>query len=154
MDWTLFLIFLAGCGAAAATGAMFDPGDWYERLEKPSWTPPKWLFPVAWTTLYLFMSFAAMRIAQLDDNGHAMAFYALQLALNTLWTPVFFGLHKMKAGMIVILCLWLAVFLTMIAFFRLDWIAGALFLPYVAWVTTASALNYSVWRLNPEESKG
>ena len=88
MDWTLFLIFLAGCGAAAATGAMFEPGEWYERLEKPSWTPPKWLFPVAWTTLYLFMSFAAMRIAQLEGNGHAMAFYALQLALNTLWTPI------------------------------------------------------------------
>lgn len=152
MDWTLFLIFLAGCGAAATTGALFDPGDWYEGLEKPSWTPPKWLFPLAWTTLYLCMSFAAMRIAQLEDNGHAMAFYALQLALNTLWTPIFFGLHRMRAGMIVILCLWLAVFCTMVAFFRLDWIAGALFLPYVAWVTIASALNWSVWRLNSSPS--
>lgn len=154
MDWPLFFIFLAGCGAAATTGAMFEPGDWYDGLEKPAWTPPKWLFPVAWTTLYLFMSVAAMRVAQLDDNAYAMALYALQLALNTLWTPIFFGLHRMRAGMIVILCLWAAVFLTMIAFFQLDWVAGALFLPYVAWVTTASALNYSVWRLNPTASAG
>lgn len=152
MDWFLFFLFLAGCMAAATTGAMFEPGKWYDGLQKPSWTPPKWLFPVAWTTLYLFMSFAAMRVAQLDGNAHAMAFYALQLALNTLWTPIFFGLRRMRAGMIVIGCLWLAVFGTMIAFFQLDWIAGALFVPYVAWVTAASALNWSVWRLNPEEA--
>jgi benzodiazapine receptor len=152
MDWSLFFLFLAGCMAAATTGAMFEPGEWYDGLKKPSWTPPKWLFPVAWTTLYLFMSFAAMRVAQLDDNAHAMAFYALQLALNTLWTPIFFGLRRMKAGMIVIACLWLAVFGTMITFMRLDWIAGALFVPYIAWVTAASALNWSVWRLNPQEA--
>ena len=152
MDWFLFFLFLAGCMAAATTGAMFEPGEWYDGLKKPSWTPPKWLFPVAWTTLYLFMSFAAMRVALLEGNAHAMAFYALQLALNTLWTPIFFGLRRMRAGMIVIICLWVAVFGTMIAFFRLDWIAGALFVPYVAWVTAASALNWSVWRLNPEEA--
>ncbi|WP_413717502.1 tryptophan-rich sensory protein TspO [Silicimonas sp. MF1-12-2] len=152
MDWFLFFLFLTGCMAAATTGALFQPGEWYDGLNKPSWTPPKWLFPVAWTTLYLFMSFAAMRVAQLDDNAHAMAFYALQLALNTLWTPIFFGLRRMRAGMIVILCLWVAVFGTMVAFFLLDTLAGILFVPYVAWVTTASALNWSVWRLNPEEA--
>lgn len=148
MDWSLFFIFLAGCGAAATTGAMFEPGAWYERLAKPSWTPPKWLFPTAWTILYICMSVAAARVAVLDGNAHAMAFYALQLALNTLWTPIFFGLHNMRAGMIVILCLWAAVAATMLAFFSLDWIAGALFVPYLAWVTTASALNWSVMRLN------
>ena len=149
MDWSLFIIFLAGCAAAATTGAMFEPGAWYERIEKPSWTPPKWLFPVAWTTLYICMSVAATRVAVLEGSAHAMAFYALQLALNTLWTPIFFGLRRMKAGFVVILCLWAAVAATMIAFFQLDWIAGALFVPYIAWVTTASALNFSVMRLNP-----
>ena len=148
MDWSLFFIFLAGCGAAATTGAMFEPGDWYEQLEKPSWTPPKWLFPTAWTVLYICMSVAAARIAVLDGNGHALAFYALQLALNTLWTPIFFGLHRMRAGLLVILCLWTAVAATMISFFQLDWLAGILFVPYLAWVTTASALNFSVLRLN------
>lgn len=145
----MFFIFLAGCGAAAATGAMFDPGDWYDGLDKPTWTPPNWVFPVTWTVLYLFMSYAATRIALLDDNAHAMAFFALQLALNTLWTPVFFGLHRMRAGMLVILFLWLAVCATMVSFFALDTTAGLLFVPYLVWVTIASALNFSVWRRNP-----
>ena len=74
MDWTLFLTFLAACGAAATTGAMFEPGAWYKSLAKPSWTPPNWLFPVAWTTLYILMSLAAMRVAQLPGSGHALAF--------------------------------------------------------------------------------
>ena len=148
MDWSLFLIFLAGCGAAAATGALFQPGEWYDSLDKPSWTPPDWVFPVTWTVLYISMAVAAARIAVIEGNGHAMAFYATQLAFNTLWTPIFFGLNRMGAGMIVILCLWAAVAATMLAFFALDTIAGALFVPYLIWVTIASALNYSVWRRN------
>ncbi|MDD9922549.1 MAG: tryptophan-rich sensory protein [Boseongicola sp.] len=148
MDFGLFAIFFAACCAAAATGAMFDPGEWYENLEKPSWTPPKWLFPVAWTILYIAMAVAAARIAVLEGSGYALAFFALQIALNTLWTPVFFGLHRMGAGMVIILCLWAAVAATMVAFFQLDLIAGLLFVPYLVWVTVASALNYSVMRLN------
>lgn len=150
MDWSLFFIFLAGCGAAAATGAMFEPGEWYEGLEKPSWTPPKWVFPVAWTLLYVVIAIAASRVAPLSGSAYAMAFFALQLALNTLWTPVFFGLHRMGAGMIIILLLWAAVACTMFAFFALDWLAGVLFVPYLIWVTIASALNWSVRRLNPQ----
>lgn len=150
MDWSLFFIFLAGCGAAAATGAMFEPGEWYEGLEKPSWTPPKWVFPVAWTLLYVVIAIAASRVAPLSGSAYAMAFFALQLALNTLWTPVFFGLHRMGTGMIIILLLWAAVACTMFAFFALDWLAGVLFVPYLIWVTIASALNWSVRRLNPQ----
>ena len=149
MDWSLFFIFLAGCGAAAATGAMFDPGEWYDNLEKPSWNPPKWVFPVTWTVLYIAIAAAAARVAPLEGNAYAMAFFALQLALNTLWTPVFFGLHRMGAGMIVIVCLWAAVACTMFAFFALDFVAGLLFVPYLIWVTIASCLNWSVRRLNP-----
>ena len=148
MDWSLFVIFLLGCGAAATTGAMFEPGDWYERLEKPPWTPPKWLFPVAWTVLYVCMSVAAARVAPLESSGHAMAFYAVQLAFNTLWTPVFFGKRNMQAGMIIILFLWAFVAMTLFAFIALDTLAGLLFVPYLAWVTTASALNWSVWQRN------
>jgi translocator protein len=154
MDWTLFAIFLATCFAAGSTGALFEPGDWYKRLTKPSWTPPNWVFPVAWTTLYLCIAAAAARVAPLNGSQYAMAFFALQIALNTLWTPVFFGLKRMGAGMLVLVGLWIAVAATLASFWTLDWIAGLLFVPYLVWVTIAGALNYSVWRLNPEPQAG
>ena len=150
MSIVLFLIFLAACFSAGATGAMFPPGEWYERLEKPFWTPPNWVFPVAWTTLYLLISIAAARAAMSDGNAVAMALCSLQFALNTLWTPVFFGLRKMRAGLVVVASLWVAVLATTIAFFSLDLIAGLMFLPYLAWVTVATALNFEVMRLNPD----
>lgn len=150
MDWTLFAIFLAACFAAGATGALFEPGKWYEDLTKPSWTPPNWLFPVAWTTLYLCIAAAAARAAPIEGSQYAMAFFALQIALNTLWTPVFFGLRRMGAGMVVLVGLWIAVAATLVLFWSLDRIAGLLFVPYLVWVTVAGALNFSVWRLNPE----
>ena len=149
MDWTLFAIFLASCFAAGSTGALFEPGKWYESLAKPRWTPPNWLFPVAWTTLYLLIAAAAARVAPLDGSYYAMAFFALQIALNTLWTPVFFGLKRMGAGMVVLVALWIAVAATLGSFWSLDWIAGAMLIPYLAWVSVAGALNYSVWKLNP-----
>jgi translocator protein len=151
MNWTLFFTFLAACGAAATTGAMFKPGDWYEGLKKPDWFPPNWLFPVAWTVLYIVMALAAMRIAALPGNGQALAFWALQIALNTLWTPIFFGLHKMRAGMVVMVLLWLTVAATTWTFFGLDFIAGLMFLPYLIWVCIAFALNYTSIRLNPDQ---
>lgn len=150
MFWLCFIIFLAACAGAGATGGLFPPGPWYEKLRKPAWTPPNWLFPVAWTSLYLLMAGAGARVAVQPDNGVAIALWALQIALNGLWTPVFFGLHKLKLGMIVLVCLWVAVLLCMIALWQVDTWAGVFFLPYLAWVTTAGALNWSVMRLNPD----
>lgn len=149
MDWGLFLTFLAACAAAGATGAMFQPGGWYASLAKPSWTPPDWVFPVTWSVLYICMALAAARVATLPDNGQAMAFWALQIAFNTLWTPVFFGLHRMRVAMGVMVGLWLSVAATMLAFFGLDPVAGWFFVPYLVWVTIAAALNYSVMIRNP-----
>ena len=149
-DLGLFATFLTATGAAAATGAMFEPGRWYQGLDKPRWTPPGWVFPLAWTVLYLSMSWAAMRVAQLPGSGQALAFWAMQIAFNTLWTPIFFGLHRMRAAMIVMAGLWLSVAATLVAFWQLDTVAGALFVPYLAWVTIAGALNLSVLRRNPE----
>ncbi len=149
MDWGLFLTFLLASGAAAATGAMFEPGDWYRRLNKPSWTPPDWAFPVAWTAFYLLMSLAAMRVAQLPGSGQALAFWAAQIAFNTLWTPVFFGLYRMRAALVVMAGLWLTVAMATWSFLGLDLWAGLMMVPYLAWVTVAGALNWSVWRLNP-----
>lgn len=148
MDWMLFLTFLAACAGAAATGALFQPGAWYDSLRKPPWTPPPWLFPVAWTTLYICMSLSASWVAVLPGNGQAMAFWAVQIAFNALWTPVFFGLHRMRAALVVMACLWLSVAATTVAFFQMTLGAGLLFLPYLLWVTIAAALNFSVWRLN------
>lgn len=152
MTFLLFGLFLCACMAAGTTGAAFPPGEWYRNLSKPSWTPPNWLFPVAWTTLYLCMAAAATRVAILPDNGIAMALWALQIALNALWTPIFFGLNNIRGGMLVLVVLWVSVVACMVAMWQLDWVAGALFLPYIAWVTTAGALNFSVMRLNPRSA--
>jgi tryptophan-rich sensory protein len=150
MDWMLFLTFLAACGAAGATGAMFEPGKWYENLDKPVWTPPGFVFPLVWVTLYIAMSYAAMRVAQVDGSQQALAFWAVQIAFNTLWSPVFFGLRRMRPAMIILACLWVAVALTMVSFYRIDPLSGMLLAPYLLWVTIAGALNLSVWRRNPQ----
>lgn len=150
MFWVLFAIFLAACFAVGATGGLFPPGAWYEKLEKPSWTPPNWLFPVAWTTLYLLIAAAGARAALQPGNGVAMALWALQIALNGLWTPVFFGLERLKLGMVVLAALWLAVAASLVALWSVDMWAGLMFVPYLVWVTVAGALNWSVIQLNPE----
>lgn len=153
--WLFFALFLATCFGAGATGALFPPGAWYDALKKPRWNPPNWLFPVAWTTLYLCMSTAAARIAGLAGGpqgaavGLALGLWGLQIAFNTLWTPVFFGLRRMGAGMVVLVFLWLSVAATLVLFWRIDVIAGLLFVPYLTWVTIAGALNLSLWRMNP-----
>jgi len=152
MEWLIFVILLAACFAAGTTGGLFPPGEWYERLDKPPWTPPDWLFPVAWTILYVCMAAAGARVALLPGGGVAMALWALQIALNGLWTPVFFGLKKIRLGMIVLGALWVSVALTLVALWLQDWVAGALFAPYLLWVSIAGALNLSVMRRNPEET--
>jgi translocator protein len=150
MHWTLFFTYLAACGAAAATGAMIQPGDWYDGLNKPKWTPPRWVFPVAWTTLYILMSLAGMRIALAAGNQQAVALWSLQIALNTLWTPIYFGLHRIRAAMVVMVFLWLAVAACTWTFFGVDLWAGLMFVPYLIWVSIAAALNFSTMQLNPE----
>lgn len=150
MFWLCFGIFLVACIGAGSTGSLFSPGPWYRALTKPSWTPPDWAFPVVWTSLYVCMAFAGARVAVRPDNGVAMALWALQIAMNGLWTPVFFGLRRLRLGLVVLIGLWLSVALTMVALWQVDWLSGLLFLPYLVWVSIAGALNFSVMRLNPE----
>lgn len=150
MIYILFIVFLAACITAGATGGLFPPGKWYANLAKPRWTPPDWVFPVAWTTLYVCIAAAGARVAMLPGAGLAMAFWALQVALNGLWTPVFFGLRRIRLALIVVGLLWVVVACTMMLLFMQDTVAGLLFAPYLLWVTIASALNYSVMRLNPD----
>ena len=148
MNWALFLTYLAACAAPIAAGALFRPGDWYKSLSKPAWTPPNWLFPIAWTFLYVTMSLAAARVADLPGTSQATGFWTVQITINTLWSGVFFGLRRMVIGGVIIAALWLAVGVTMIAFWQHDAISGLLLAPYLIWVTLALALNWSVWALN------
>ncbi len=134
------------------TGGLFPPGEWYRKLNKPSWTPPDWVFPVTWTTLYGCMAVAGARVALLPGNGIAMAFWALQIAFNGLWTPVFFGLQNIRLGMAVVVGLWLSVLCAMLAIGRSTGSQVLLFAPYLLWVTIAASLNAAVWRLNPDQA--
>lgn len=150
MDWITFLAFFAACCAAASTGAMFPPGPWYDDLKQPGFTPPNWLFPVAWSVLYLVIAYAASRVANLPGAGVALGLWATQIALNAVWSPVYFGLRRMKAALIIIGFLWLTVAGTIVAFWALDPVAGMILIPYLIWVSFAGFLNFSFMRLNPD----
>lgn len=151
MSVTLFLIFLAATFAAGATGALFPTGEWYKRLNKPAWTPPNWAFPIMWTSIYLLIAFAGARVAPLEGSHYAIGFWAAQIALNALWTPVFFGLRRLKGSLPIMAALWVAVLGATITHFDVDFWAGMAFVPYLIWVTIAGALNYTVMHLNPDQ---
>ncbi len=143
--------FVAACFLAAATGVLFKPGDWYERLRKPSWRPPNRLFAPVWTVLYVMIALSGWLVWQTAGFGGAavaLALYALQLFLNAAWTPVFFGLHRPDLGFVVIVALWLCIAATIVAFASVNGAAALLMTPYLAWVSFASLLNFAVWRLN------
>jgi translocator protein len=134
---------------ASAPGAWFSPGDWYAGLDKPAWNPPGWLFGPVWTVLYAAMGVSAWLVWRCGrDSRSALAPFFVQLALNAAWTPVFFGMHEMGWAFAVILALWLAIAVTIAVFARHSRPAALLLLPYLAWVTFAAALNFSLWRLN------
>ena len=126
------------------------PG-WYALLAKPSFTPPNWLFGPAWTTLYVMMAYAFFRILRqpASDRTRPVAAFMIQIALNAAWSLAFFGRHSPLSGLAVMGPLWLAIAVTAVLFWTRDRLAGALLIPYLAWVSFASALNFEVWRLNP-----
>ena len=129
---------------------------WYEHLKKPSWNPPKWVFGPVWTVLYASMGYSSFLVYIEGSNTMAMGLYCFQLLLNWAWTPIFFGQHNVKLAAYEICALWLAVAACGLKFYSINQVAGLLFIPYQAWVTTATALNFSIWSLNgdnPEPSK-
>jgi len=143
--------WLALCLAAAAPGGFFMPGEWYAQLQKPSWNPPAWIFGPVWTALYAMMAVAAWLIWR--RGGFAaqrvpLAVFLLQLLLNALWSPLFFGLHNPALAFAEIMLLWLAVICTLLVFWQVQRGAGLLLVPYLAWVTFAAVLNFTLWRLN------
>lgn len=141
--------FLCFSFAAALFAAQFAPGDWYAALRKPSWNPPNWLFGPVWTFLYVAMAVAAWRAWRSPSLPRgSMLVFAVQLVLNALWSWIFFGLHLPGLAFAEICVLLLGVAATTRLFARADRIAAILFLPYLAWIAYAAALNFALWRLN------
>lgn len=136
--------------AAPAVSAFIEmPGAWYAALQKPSWNPPSWLFGPVWTLLYLLMSVAAWLVWKRVGFTRPLTLYFVQLALNAAWTPIFFGAHALVPALIVIAALWIAILATLLSFRKVNAAAGWLFVPYLAWVTFAMTLNFTLWKLNP-----
>jgi benzodiazapine receptor len=126
---------------------------WYPSLIKPSFNPPNWVFAPVWSMLYAMMGVAAGLVWDRIDYDKeivkkALVFFAIQLALNALWSYLFFGLHNPMLAGIEIIILWLMIFETYSQFVKINKIAGYLLLPYLAWVSFAAVLNGSIWWLN------
>ena len=145
------VVFLALTFLAAGSGARFMPGEWYSALAKPSWNPPAWVFAPVWTFLYICMAVAAWLVWRrkgLLEGAVPLSLWAVQLGLNSVWTWFFFGMHNPGLAFADILLLWLAILSTLILFWRVTRAAGALFLPYILWVSFAAILNFALWRMN------
>ena len=150
------IISIVACQCAGLIGSAFTTPaipTWYAALEKPLFTPPNWLFAPAWITLYLLMGISASIVWQrgldVPRVRTALIIFLIQLILNALWSVVFFGLESPLYGVIVIAVLWIAIVLTIVQFFRISTLAGALLLPYIGWVTFAALLNVYILILNP-----
>lgn len=141
-------VFLALVAAAAVTGMMFQPGDWYAALSKPAFTPPNWVFPVAWTLLYIMIAFAGWLALQAAGMGTAVAIWGAALMLNAAWSYLMFGQHEIGMALVDLVLLWLAIVGFIVATWGSVPKAAYLFVPYLAWVSFAGLLNYEIWRLN------
>jgi benzodiazapine receptor len=149
------LAWLALAYAAAAVGgiASANAGAFYLQLVRPGWAPPGWLFAPVWGLLYALMGIAAWlvwRVRGFRDARAALYLFLLQLAANALWTWLFFAWQQGALAFLEILVLWALILGTIVAFWRARPLAGALLLPYLAWVSFACALTYATWRLNPQ----
>ena len=146
---TLSLLpFLAACFVAALSGAVFRPGAWYEGLAKPSWRPPNWLFGPAWTVLYICIAISGWLVWRQVGFTGALIVYAVQLALNAGWSACSFGLHRLDLAFGELILLWLSIAATLVMFVPISTAAALLLVPYLAWVTFAGALNFTLWQMN------
>jgi len=143
------------CELVGIVGAVFTAPaipTWYASLVKPSFTPPGWLFGPVWTTLYALMGIAAFivwrRGLAVAGVKAALLLFVVQLLLNALWSPVFFGVHSPSGGLAIILALWVAIVATIALSAGVSKAAAVLLVPYLLWVSFATVLNFSIWRLN------
>ena len=147
----MLALSLGVCFATAWFGSRFMPGEWYSQLQKPSWTPPNYLFGPVWTLLYILMAVAAWMVwrqSGIAGARLALSLFIIQLVLNGIWSWIFFGMHKVGLAFIEVLLLWIFILTTTISFWNHYKLAGILFLPYLAWVSFASVLNFAIWRIN------
>lgn len=155
-DWVGVIVAVVGCELAGGIGALFTTPSiptWYAGLVKPALNPPAWVFGPVWTLLYAMMGvalFLVWRSARSKGKGMAYAFFGVQLALNTLWSIIFFGWHMTGAAFAEIMFLWLAIVATIISFHRISRTATLLLVPYLLWVSFAAYLNFSLWQLNKD----
>lgn len=153
-QWLGLIVFLTVCLVAAGIGGMVTAPNipnWYAGLAKPSWIPPNWVFGPVWTALYLSMAVAGWLVWRQGGWAGAarpLIVFGAQLLLNVLWSCLFFGLHRPGLAFGEVLVLWALILVTMVLFWQRSRLAGVLFVPYLAWVTFASVLNFAVWRLN------
>lgn len=143
--------FFLAVAVAAAFGAMFRPGAWYESLRKPAWTPPSWAFPVVWAVLYIMIALAGWLIWRAEGWGSVMYIWAGQLVLNAAWSWLFFGRKRMDLAFADIVALWCAIAAFLVLAAATNVWAALMFACYLAWVSVAVALNWSIWRLNLTE---
>lgn len=154
MRWLILIFWLVLCFGVSALGARWNlteiPG-WYRTLIRPSFSPPNWVFGPVWTMLYLLMAVAAWRVSLTPRSAlqtTALFLFLVQLGLNLAWSYIFFRQHAMGAAFAEIVCLWAAIGATTLTFSRVSPVAAWMLAPYWAWVTFASVLNASFWRLN------
>lgn len=148
VGWLLLTFAAAAIGAVASA----DAGTFYGQLERPSWAPPGWLFGPVWSALYALMAFSAWsvwRARGFAGSRGALVLFVAQLAVNALWSWLFFVWHRGALAFADVLLLWCMIAATVVSFWRISRLAAALLLPYWAWVTFASALTFSVWKRNP-----
>ena len=142
------------CLGAGALGSLFTApaiGSWYTELVKPVGNPPSWVFGPVWTTLYILMGIALYLVwvsGASNAKKSAIKLFAVQLILNAVWSPVFFGLQNVGAALVVIVLLWLAILATIITFAKISKTAAWLLVPYILWVSYATYLNASIYVLN------
>lgn len=149
------ILSIVVCELAGVAGSVFTFSaipTWYTALAKPQLSPPNWVFGPAWTLLYLLMGIAFWLVwtslADLKAKKRAMAAFGVQLFLNALWSPIFFGLRSPAWALVVIVLLWVVIAATIYLFSRVSRMAMLLLLPYLAWVSFAMYLNFAIWRLN------
>ena len=149
LGWLLLSFAAAAIGALASS----DASAFYQQLVRPEWAPPAWLFAPVWTVLYLLMAVSAWIIWRefgFREARTALALFTIQLGANALWSWVFFVWHQGALAFAEVMLLWGLIVATVVAFRRLNPIAAVLLIPYLAWVTFASALTLAEWRLNPD----